>query len=126
VGVFLPDFESAKVLQVNFFIGRCFMGIHRDIYEFAARAGALEGYVYAKEKIEEGSLTNWVKSVVEQYRALPSEVREEFQDLCDGTLGRTVQSLIPLFGEDHEMIIQLKTLVQGESPSSPNDFSREH
>ncbi len=100
------------------------MGINRDIYEFAARVGALEGYVYAKEKMEASSLTNWVKSVVNQYRALPAEVREEFQDLCDGTLGRTVQSLIPLFGEDHEMIIQLKTLVQGKLASSPDDFSR--
>ncbi len=101
------------------------MGIHRDIYEFAARAGALEGFVYGKESMEPGSLTNWVKSVVKQYNALPTDVRAEFQDLCDGTLGRATRSLMPLLGEDHELITQLKALVQGELPSSRDDFSRQ-
>ncbi len=101
------------------------MGIHRDIYEFAARAGAFEGYVYHKEKMGPGSLKNWVSSLVKQHRGLPAEVRAEFQDLCDGTIGRAIQSLVPLLGEDHELITQLRALVQGELPSSPDDFSRQ-
>ena len=100
------------------------MGIYRDIYEFAARAGAFEGFVYGKEKMEPGSLKNWVNSIVNQYHALSDDVRADFQDLCDGTLGRAIQSLIPLVGEDHELIQQLKSLVQGELPSSPDDFFR--
>ena len=99
------------------------MGIYREIYEFAARAGAFEGYVYGKGKMEQGSLKNWVNSLVNQHRALPDEVRADFQDLCDGTLGRAIQSLIPLVGEDDDQIQQLKTLVQGKLPSSPDDFS---
>ena len=100
------------------------MGIYRDIYEFAARAGAFEGYVYRKEELEPGSHKNWVSSLVKQYNALPTDVRAEFQDLCDGTIGRAIQSLVPHLGEDHELITQLKALVQGELPSSPDDFSR--
>ncbi len=99
------------------------MGIHRDIYEFAARAGAFEGFVYAKDKMGAGSLEVWVNSLVKQYRALPAEVRTDFQDLCDGTLGRAIQSLVPLVGEGHELINQLKTMVQGKLPSGPDDFS---
>jgi hypothetical protein len=61
---------------------------------------------------------------VEEYNALPSEIREEFQDLCDGTVGRAIQSLLPYFGEDHEIIKKLKGLVKNKMPSSPDDFSR--
>ena len=101
------------------------MGIYRDIYEFAARAGALEGFVYGKDKIEPGSLKNWVNNLVNQHHALSDDGRADFQDLCDGTLGRAIQSLIPLLGEDHELIQQLKSLVQGQLPSSPDDFFRD-
>lgn len=110
--------------SVLFYTGGDLMGVYREIYEFAARAGAFEGFVYAKDKVEPGSLKNWVSGLTNQHRALPNEVRSDFQDLCDGTLGRAIQSLIPHVGEDHELIQQLKSLVQGKLPSSPDDFSR--
>ncbi len=99
------------------------MGTSREIYEYAARAGAFEGFVYAKDKMETGTLTNWVNHLQEKFNALPPDVRSDFQDLSDGTLGRAIQSLIPLLGEDHELINQLKTIVQGKLPSGPDDFS---
>lgn len=99
------------------------MGTYRELYEFAARAGAFEGFVYAKDKMEPGTLTNWVNNLQEKFHALPPDVRSDFQDLSDGTLGRAIQSLIPLLGESHELINQLKTMVQGKLPSGPDDFS---
>jgi hypothetical protein len=98
------------------------MGIYRKLYDFAAKAGALEGYVYPKEKMDPNSLPFWVEHMVEEYHSLPSEVKEEFQDLCDGTVGRTVQSLLPSLGEDHEVIKKLKNITKGKLPSSPDDF----
>jgi len=51
-----------------------------------------------------------VDHVIQGYQALPEGARKEFQDLCNGTIGRAVQSLIPLLGENHEVIKKLKTL----------------
>lgn len=99
------------------------MGIYQEVYEFAARAGALEGYVYPKERMDLITLPRWVDHLVSQYHGLPPEVREEFQVLCDGTLGRAIQSLLPLLGEDHEVIKKLKGVVLGRLPLSPDDFS---
>jgi hypothetical protein len=99
------------------------MGIYQEVYDFAAKAGALEGYVYPKEKIDLGYLPRWVDNLVNHYRRLPSEVREEFQGLCNGTLGRTIQSLLPSLGEDHEVIKKLKSILSGNLPSSANDFT---
>jgi hypothetical protein len=41
---------------------------------------------------------------VNQYQRLPSEVREEFQVLFNGTIGRAIQSLLPDLEEEHEVI----------------------
>jgi hypothetical protein len=99
------------------------MGIYQEVYDFAAKAGALEGYVYPKKEVDLGYLPRWVDNLVDHYRRLPSEVREEFQGLCNGTLGRTIQSLLPSLGEDHEVIKKLKSILSGNLPSSPNDFT---
>ena len=98
------------------------MGIYSRIYDFAAKAGSLEGYVYPKERVDISYLPLWSEHLVEQYRALPPEVREEIQSVCDETLGRTIQSLLPMLGEDHEVIKKLKGLVKAKLPSSPDDF----
>ena len=66
------------------------MSIYKALYDFAAKAGALEGYVYPKEKVEPSYLPLWVDHIVEGYQALPLEAREEFQDLCNQTVGRAI------------------------------------
>lgn len=101
------------------------MEIYKEIYELASSAGALEGYVYLKQELNPRSLDEWIKNLVKQYHALPVHVRERFQTSLDRTLGRAVLSLIPLVGEDHECIHALKSLIAGEMPASPHDFSKE-
>jgi hypothetical protein len=99
------------------------MGIYKEVYDFAAKAGALEGYVFPKEKMDLNYLPKWVDNLANQYRALPPEVREEFQSLCNGTLGRAIQSLLPLLGKDNEVIKKLKSIVSEKLPLSPDDFT---
>jgi hypothetical protein len=99
------------------------MDIYRDIYDFAAKAGALEGYVYPKG-LEVSYLPLWVEHVVERYNALPDEVKGQFQDLLDGTVGRAVKSLIPVVGEDDPAIKKLRSIMKGELPGSYDDFKR--
>jgi hypothetical protein len=101
------------------------MGFNRDIYDFAAKAGSLEGYVFPKE-METSYLPAWIGHVVQSYSLLPEEVRLEFQDLCNATIGRAIQSLIPVLGENHELVKQLKSIITGELPSSPYEFDRKN
>ncbi len=100
------------------------MGIYRDLYDFAAGAGAFEGYVYLKEAANPKYLPKWAENLMKQYHDLPEEVRNEIQPLLDGTMGRALRSLLPYLGEDHEVIKQLRLMIRGELPSSPDDFAR--
>ncbi len=97
------------------------MSMNRKVYDFAAKAGALEGYVYP-QAMEPSYLPVWVNHIVEGYNSLPPEVRAEFQDLLDGTLGRAIQALIPVIGEDHDVVKKLKACTRGALPESPDDF----
>ena len=99
------------------------MRINREVYDFAAKAGALEGYVYRKNKLDINYLPRWVDNLVSHYHRLPSEVKEDFQSLCNGTIGRTILSLLPHLGEDHVVIHKLKGIVSGKLPLSPDDFT---
>lgn len=100
------------------------MHTYNKIYEFAASAGALEGYVYKKDKIDPNEINNWVSNLMTAYKNLPKEAIDEFQSSLDGTLGRAIRSLLPVLGEDHDHVLNLKTMIAGELPHSPNDFQK--
>jgi hypothetical protein len=103
------------------------MHIYKKIYEFAASAGAFEGYVYHKQldDIDIDALINWVGNLVAAYANLPSDVLDRFQKSCDQTLGRAIQSLTPLLTKEHEVIQKLHLMVKGELPKSADDFQKE-
>ena len=98
--------------------------MYNKIYEFAASAGALEGYVYKKKKIDPKEITNWVGNLTTAYKNLPQEAIDQIQPSLDGTLGRAIRSLLPILGEDHEHVLNLKTMIAGELPHSSDDFRK--
>ncbi len=102
------------------------MHFYLKIYEFAASAGAFEGYVYRRPKaeIDFKALSNWVDNLLDAYRHLTPDVRSEFQSACDRTLGRALKSLVLELGQEHEVIVRLKNMIEGELPDSADDFEK--
>ena len=101
------------------------MEIYREIFEFAASAGALEGYVFKKDLLSSGELDDWIYNLVKQYEGFADEIKERFQGSLDRTIGRSVLSLIPILGPDHQHILSLKSLIVGDIPASSHDFHKE-
>ena len=100
------------------------MQLYTKIYEFAASAGALEGYVYQKEKIDMEALPKWVENLLAAYKNLPPEALDAFQSSLDQTIGRAIRSLTSALGEEHEVVVKLKSIVVGSLPDSPDDFQK--
>jgi hypothetical protein len=100
------------------------MHLYSKIYEFAASAGALEGYVYRKDKLDMEAVTNWVENLVAAYNHLPSEVLDEFQSSIDQTIGRAIRSLSSASALEHEILRKLKSMVVGTLPDSADDFQK--
>jgi len=103
------------------------MHTYQKIYEFAASAGAFEGYVYRRSKaeIDTETLTNWVENLMSAYENMKSEAREECQSSIDQTIGRAIKSLSNLLDDQHTLVHKLLKIVKGELPESPDDFQKE-
>jgi hypothetical protein len=100
------------------------MHLYMQLYEFAASVGALEGFVYRRPDVEAGAIEKWVENLGEAYQLLPAEVLKEIQPSLDGTLGRAVNSVRNVLGEEHALVRKLKSMVKGPLPASPDDFQR--
>jgi hypothetical protein len=100
------------------------MELAREIYEFGAHAGSLEGYVYGWIKVDPEYLPGWSRNLVKEYQTLPERVVQEIQPALDGTLGRAMQTLVPHLGENHSVIENLRSIVKGKLPLHPDDFAR--
>ena len=103
------------------------MNVYQALYDFSASAGALEGYVYHKnaaDQLDMAALPVWVDNLRRAHALLPDHVRDDIQPGCDQTIGRAIQSLIPVLGENHAVVRKLSALVRGPLPDSADAFSR--
>ena len=101
------------------------MDIYREIFEFAASAGALEGYVYKRNNLATNELDDWVQNLVKQYHDFPEKAKTHFQTSLDRTMGRATHSLSAILGPKHQHVLSLKSLITGDIPASSHDFNRE-
>lgn len=61
---------------------------YNRIFKFAAKAGALEGYLYEREKLE--PLDNWIANIDAMYRSLPDSVKDDIKEEFGAVLRRTI------------------------------------
>jgi hypothetical protein len=66
------------------------MGEYAEFFKFAAKAGALEGYLYEREKLE--PLSNWVNNMQVMYDKLPADVKKEIKQEYSIVLTRILES----------------------------------
>ncbi len=64
------------------------MSEYASVCKFAAKAGALEGYLYEREKLE--PLDNWVANIEEMHRGLPDGVKNDIREELGVVLKRTL------------------------------------
>lgn len=62
------------------------MGEYERIFKFSAKVGALEGYLYERERLE--PLHNWVENIDKMYRRLPDEVKDDIKGEFGNVLKR--------------------------------------
>ena len=83
------------------------MGEYEELFKFAAKAGALEGYLYERERVE--PLDNWVNNIVSMYSSLPFGMKEDIKSEFTVVLHRTLkhgQSVL-----DKEITAKLDNLI---------------
>lgn len=61
----------------------------QEVFLFAAKAGALEGYLFRRRKVE--PLTSWIDNVTRMYHELSPEVKKELDPVLVPVLQRTLE-----------------------------------
>jgi hypothetical protein len=100
------------------------MQLFAQIYEFAASAGALEGYVYRREDVDMKALANWIANLKTAYGLLPERVLHEVQSSIDQTLGRAWKSLAQGLCQEHDFARTVKSMIMGRLPETADDFQK--
>jgi hypothetical protein len=100
------------------------MHLFAQIYEFAASAGALEGYVYRREDMDMKALANWIANLKTAYGLLPEQVLHEVQLSIDQTLGRAWKSLAQGLDQNHDFAQTVKSMIVGRLPETAYDFQK--
>jgi hypothetical protein len=77
-----------------------------------------------KTEIDMQALSNWVDNLLSAYENLPAAILDEIQTACNQTLGRAINSLIPVLSDKHELMGKLKKIVKGNLPDSADDFQK--
>jgi len=68
------------------------MGEYEELFQFAAKAGSLEGYLYEREDLE--PLDDWIGNIEKMHAGLPDNIKDEIK----GELG-SVLAKISTYGE---------------------------
>lgn len=64
------------------------MGEYEELFKFAAKMGALEGYLYERNNVE--PLDNWVSNIGDMFLSLPDNVKEDIRNELSSVLTKTL------------------------------------
>jgi len=87
------------------------MGLSRDLFNFSAKVGCLEGYLYERRKADISTLPNWVGNIESMYRDLPPEVKRDFLEDYRNLLEKILQSSEKILKKEDRLLTKLKGMV---------------
>jgi hypothetical protein len=87
------------------------MRLYRDLFNFSAKVGCLEGYLHERKDANISTLPNWVGNIERMYRDLPEEVKRDVLEDYKNILEKILQSLGKLLKKQDGMLTKLKGMI---------------
>jgi len=87
------------------------MELNRDLFNFSAKVGCLEGYLYKRKGVEISTLPNWVGNIETMYRNLPEKVRRDFLEEYRQVLEKILQSSEQILEKDDGVLTKLRKMI---------------
>ena len=95
------------------------MGLNRDLYNFSAKVGCLEGYLYERKDVDISTLPNWVGNIEKMYRNLPAKVKRDFLEDFRNILEKILQSSEKILKKEDGVLTKLKSMIADISCNPP-------
>lgn len=87
------------------------MGLSRDLFNFSAKVGCLEGYLYERRDADISTLPNWVGNIERMYQDLPAEVKRDFHEDYRNLLEKILQSAEKILKKEDRVLAKLKSMI---------------
>ena len=87
------------------------MGLNRDLFNFSAKVGCLEGYLHERKDADISTLPNWVGNIENMYRNLPAEVKRDFLEDYKSLLEKILGSLEKILKKEDRVLARLRSMI---------------
>ncbi len=87
------------------------MGLNKDLFNFSAKVGCLEGYLYERKDVDLSTLPNWVGNIERMHRNLPAEVKGDVLDDYRNILEKILQSSEKILKKEDGVLKTLRTMI---------------
>ena len=87
------------------------MALNRDLFNFSAKVGCLEGYLYERKEADISTLPNWVGNIEKMYWNLPEKVKRDFLEDYRHILEKILQSSEKILQKDDGVLTKLKRMI---------------
>jgi hypothetical protein len=95
------------------------MGLNRDLFNFSAKVGCLEGYLYERKDADISTLPNWVGNIEKMYRNLPAKAKRDFLEDYKDILEKILQSSEKILKKEDGVLTKLKSMIADISCNPP-------
>jgi hypothetical protein len=86
------------------------------LFDFAARLGSLEGYLYAEEKVDKSYLPNWIQNIDREFKSLSADVRNEIQSDYLVLLKKVRNLLYKAYGDQDANTAKVDAMLSSTRP----------
>jgi hypothetical protein len=95
------------------------VGLNRDLFNFSAKVGCLEGYLYERKDADISTLPNWVGNIEKMYRNLPAKVKRDFLEDYKNILKKILQSSEKTLKKEDGVLTKLRSMIADISCNPP-------
>lgn len=86
------------------------MALYRDLFNFAAKVGCLEGYLHERKDANISTMPNWVSNIEKMYKDLPKDAQKDLLEEYKIILNKILQSYEKILNKDDEVLAKLRRI----------------
>ena len=87
------------------------MTLNKDLFNFSAKVGCLEGYLHERRDANISTLPNWVGNIEKMYQNLPEEVKGDLFEDYKEILEKILRSLEKILKKEDGVLTKLKGMI---------------
>ena len=87
------------------------MGVYKDLFLLAAKAGSLEGYSYDRTQFSMQHMPGWIGNIERMYSELPTDVKAECAEEYCAVLETAKKGLRAALGDEHPLVAKIQGMI---------------